>query len=344
MVQRAVLRRRVTGFTLVELLVVIAIIGILVALLLPAVQAAREAARRMQCSNNMKQIALAMHNYHDVHKSFPFAYMIDMRNLNMQTWSTRILPFIERTTISDKWVDSVPCVIEGASLGFNANHVAVNLELAKNVLPEFLCPSTPRTSPYQYSWMLPAGAGGGGVPPITLTATYAPSDYCIATGVRGLYANLAYAGDAGGNRHGAIQPVAGPFGNRDSRMGNIRDGLSNTILVGERVGGADIYFGRTPANLPPPTPALNGGGWADFLNGEHWLAGSLFDGRPGPDGGPCAINCSNLRGAGFYSFHPSGAHFALCDGSVRMIVQTVNAHSFASLITREKGELFEPID
>src|SRR6056297_1076372 len=91
------------GFTLVELLVVIAIIGILVALLLPAVQAAREAARRMQCGNNLKQMALAMHNYHDTHKAFPFSYMIDPSNLNVQSWGTRLLPFIEQSAIYDRW-------------------------------------------------------------------------------------------------------------------------------------------------------------------------------------------------------------------------------------------------
>ncbi len=336
-------RKCVRGFTLVELLVVIAIIGILVALLLPAVQAAREAARRMQCSNNLKQIGLAMHNYHDVNRSFPFAYMIDLTNLNVQTWSVRILPFMEQTAITDKWSDNVPAFNEAPALGFNPLLVQTNLELAQTTLPIFMCPSTPRQTPLVYDGMLPSGAGGPGIPPINLTWRAAPSDYCISTGVRGDFANIAYRGNAGGSRHGAIQPVAGPLGNKPSQIATISDGTSNTIMVGERVGGTTIYQQRRIVNLGP-FAAGNGGGWADFLNGEHWLAGSLHDGTLGPDGGPCAINCTNLRSAGFYAGHPAGAQFLFCDGGVGMLMPSINPHILASLITREKGEVFDSYD
>ncbi len=331
-------RVRVRGFTLVELLVVIAIIGILVALLLPAVQAAREAARRMSCSNNLKQVALSMHSYHDVHNTFPFAYMIDLSNLNIQTWGTQILPFLEQVAVSDQWENRVPAFDQASSLGFPTDAVNRNLELARTYLPVFVCPSAPHSAPYVYDGALPAGAGGPGVPPLPLTWTVAVSDYCNPTGVRGDFANIAYSGNAGGNRHGAIQPVAGGFGNNDSRISSVRDGTSNTFLIGERLGGDLIYQGRRRVDLGPLN-ALNGGGWADFLNGEHWLAGSLYDGTPGPDGGPCPINCTNLRGGGFYSFHPGGAQFAFCDGGVDLIAETVDAFVFAAFITREKQEI-----
>jgi len=337
-------RRRDRGFTLVELLVVIAIIGVLVALLLPAVQAAREAARRMSCSNNMKQQALALHNYHDAHKSFPMAYMIDLSNFNLQTWSVLVLPFLEQTAISDRWNYGVPCFNEAGMFGFPADKLAVNLEAAKTPLPVFVCPSAPHSNPLIYNGGLPANSQGPGIPPVTMTWTMAASDYCVSTGVRGTYANLAYAGNAGGARHGALQPVAEPISDsRDSRISNIKDGTSHTILIGERVGGADIYQLRNTVDLGPYGGA-NGGGWADFLNGEHWLAGALYDGTLGTDGGPCAINCTNLRSAGFYAGHPTGCHFSLCDGSVTFITDTVKQHTFASMITREKGEVFEPID
>jgi prepilin-type N-terminal cleavage/methylation domain-containing protein len=347
MIQMTSSRRRAQGFTLVELLVVIAIIGILVALLLPAVQAAREAARRMQCSNNMKQLGLGLHNYHDAHQSFPFAYMIDLRTFNIQTWGVRILPFIEQTQIADRWNDAVPCFDQAASIGYPSSQVATNLELAKTNLPVYLCPSGPRNNPSTYPSRLPKGAAGGGIPPLEMTWTMAPSDYCVSTGVRGTYANIAYAGNAGGSRHGALQPVAqGVSDSRDSKMSNMHDGTSHTIMIGERFGGSDIYFGRQRVDpeILGGLDGVNGGGWADFFNGEHWLRGSLYDGYPGPDGGPCGINCSNLRGDGFYSWHTSGAFFLLCDGSVRFINDTVKQHTFASMITREKGEVFEELD
>lgn len=89
-----------------------------------------------------------------------------------------------------------------------------------------------------------------------------------------------------------------------------------------------------------PFGAANGGGWGDFLNGEHWLSGSLFDGTPGPDGGPCAINCTNQRGAGFYAFHPAGCQFVMCDGSVKFVAASTQAFVIAAQITRQKGEVF----
>ncbi len=335
-------RRRKRGFTLVELLVVIAIIGILVSLLLPAVQAAREAARRMECSNNLKQVGLAVQNYATTHRSFPFAYLVDLRNLNVQTWSVQILPFLEQGNVSDKWDYRVPAFNEAPALGFPAAAVQSNLRLAQKRMEVFICPTAGHSDEPTYNGILPAGAGGPGVPPLDLTWTAAPSDYCISTGVRGDFASIAYSGSPGGQRHGAIQPLAGPLGNNSSMLANVKDGTSNTIMIGERVGGGKIYIGRTETNLGPIN-GLNGGGWADFLNGEHWLAGSLYDGTMGPDGGPCPINCTNLRSANFYSFHSNGSQFVLCDGSVQFITDSVNQHTFASMITREKGEVFEPI-
>jgi hypothetical protein len=296
----------------------------------------------MSCSNNLKQIGLAMHNYHDVARAFPYAYMVDLSNLNTQTWATRILPYLEETTIADRWSDSVPAFDQATALGFPATLVNINLELARTQLEVYICPSAPEVKGGVYQGMLPTGAGGPGIPPLDLTWTVAPSDYCISTGVRGDFASIAYAGQAGGSRHGAIQPMAGPLGDDQSSIATVKDGTSNTIMIGERVGGARIF--RLRKQVVTGLEPLNGGGWADFLNGEHWLAGSLYDGTPGPDGGPCPINCTNVRSAGFFSFHPSGAQFVLCDGSVRMIAETVKQHTFASLITRQKGEIFEPLE
>ncbi len=330
------------GFTLVELLVVIAIIGILVGLLLPAVQAAREAARRMQCSNNLKQLGLAFHNYESGMGTFPPAYFVDSK-LNAQMWGTMILPFIEQTALANVYDSRVPSFNEATAIGYPAAAVQSNLTVIATPLAGFVCPSAPGDSVSRtYQGTLPANAGGAGVPPLALTWRAAPSDYCVPTGVRGDFANIAYGGNPGGSRHGALQP-GGLFGNAGSKMAYITDGTSNTFLLGERLGGGEIYRRGVIQPALAPYGALNGGGWADFLNGEHWVSGSLFDGSPGPDGGPCVINCTNLRGSGFYAFHPGGCQFVLCDGSVQFVSATAEAFSVAGRITRQKAEVLPPL-
>ncbi len=334
--------RKQTAFTLVELLVVIAIIGILIALLLPAVQMAREAARKISCRNNLKQIGLACQNYHDKYKSFPYAWMLT-NNLNVQNWATRILPELEYQNIFQRYSSETASFREAPALGFNPVLVRRNLSMIETRLNVFACPSTPRLAEdYWYEGRVPANAGGPGVPPLDMTWRAAINDYCVATGVRGLYARIAYRGNPGGSRFGALQPyVYTDIYTPKNRITDIKDGTSNTILVGERAGTPDIY--RYNQKIPRDYlggvfHGLNGGGWGDFLNGEHWLSGSLQDGSPGPDGGPCAINCTNLRGMGFFSFHPSNCLFAMCDGSVREISETVSPHIFAAAITRTKGD------
>ncbi|MDP6554755.1 MAG: DUF1559 domain-containing protein, partial [Pirellulaceae bacterium] len=170
--------RKTRGFTLVELLVVIAIIGILVALLLPAVQAAREAARRMSCSNNLKQIGIALHNYHDTYKTFPpdaiwwggnrkTGLSRTTNNAGVSggqrnyTWIALILPFMEQQPLHDRIDFKVP--------GLRQN-IGNNTELQSVVLPAFLCPSDPTygdkpqagdsTSPQGFGYTSYAGNAG----------------------------------------------------------------------------------------------------------------------------------------------------------------------------------------
>ncbi len=341
--------RRSRGFTLVELLVVIAIIGILVSLLLPAVQAAREAARRMQCSNNLKQLALAAHNYHDTFKSFPMGYSVTIRqpssNFNVQNWGTAILPYIEQQPLYDQYNPNFAACNQSGAIG------QANLVVIQTILPTFVCPSAPPAATRVYDGAIPANAVPG-LPALTWRA--APSDYCLATGVRGAFANLAYAGQpggAGGERHGSIQPhinliFAGQVSYKNNTFTNIYDGTSNTILLAERTGGGPDFFAkRKPVSIPALAPS-NGGGWGDALNGEHWMSGSLYTGVTGmpPQEGPCGINCTNMRGYGFHSLHNNGCQFALCDGSVRFVSQSTAQFVLASLITREKGEAFSNND
>ncbi|MHB8973048.1 MAG: DUF1559 family PulG-like putative transporter [Pirellulaceae bacterium] len=338
-----------SGFTLVELLVVIAIIGVLVALLLPAVQSAREAARRMQCGNNLKQIALALHNYHDAHQTFPMAYFVYVNpatgNINMGTWSIATLPFLEQQPLYDQYNFKVPAANEFGPAG------QANVALIQTPLTAYVCPSAPGDIASRiYDGMLPANAGGAvpGLPALTWRA--APSDYCVSTGVLGAYANLAYRGNAGGARHGVLQDHItivglGHADNRPGRIGDITDGTSNSFLIGERTGGNDIYTLRSswflaPDSIKKQLVGVNGGGWGDPLNGEHWLGGTLESGLPfPPQQGPCGINCTNLRGYGFHSFHPGSCHFAMADGSIQSISATVDPLVVAGRITRQKGEV-----
>lgn len=345
--------KRLRGaFTLVELLVVIAIIGVLIALLLPAVQAAREAARRTQCVNNLKQIALGIHNYEDKHRTFPPAYFIDIKQrMNIQPWGPMILPYIELGILSDRYDSTVPAVNEAAAMGFTPSIALQNIGVISTVLPTFICPSTPNTADKRvYTGALPANAGGAGVPPVNLTWRAAPSDYSITSGIRGTLGAIAYApyGGQGGQRHGAMIPgleflAAGINSPANNSMATIQDGTSNTFLLGERTGGSALYNKKMLQRFYPPSiesilGAANGGGWGDVLNGENWLRGALYDGTPGPNGGPCGLNCSNIRGDGFMSFHPNGLNFAMCDASVQFIMEMTPPFVVASRITREKGE------
>ena len=323
---------RRNAFTLIELLVVLAVIAILIALLLPAVQQAREAARRGECRNHLKQLGLALHNYHDAHRRFPFAYFVG-GDSNASSWSIQLLPYLDQAPLWNQWDSNVPAFDQAVSF-FPPAAVQGNLAVIRRPLPLFKCPSTSAEDEYQGRF--PMNAAAAGVPPMSVTWTAARSDYCVTSGVGGAFAEIAYLGADGGDREGSLRP-AGLFGKGDTEVMRIKDGASNTFLIGERVGGATIFKRRKPdSTLTTIFGKLNGGGWGDFLNGEHWLRGALQDGTP--NGGPCAINCTNLRGSGFYSFHGGGAHFLMADGAVRFVSADLAAGTFAALITRNGKE------
>ncbi len=323
-----------SGFTLIELLVVIAIIAILIALLLPAVQQAREAARRTQCRNNLKQLGLALHNYESTNNTFPFSWMLG-NNLNVSPWTIQILPYMDQAPLYNQWVPTTPALNEAVAI-FPAAAVQANLAVIRTKLTAHVCPSSP--APAESNYTLPANSAGAGVPPFAISWTAARGDYSANSGVRSGFAAVAYAaypGGAGGQREGVLRGAPGGV----SRLALITDGTSNTIIVGERTGSSLVYRKTQPDNtLSTLYGPSNGGGWGDFLNGENWTSGCLFDGNPAASGGPCAINCNNIRSQSYHSFHTGGSHFLMGDGAVRFVSENVSAFIFASALTAGKGE------
>jgi len=200
-------RPKRAGFTLVELLVVIAIIGVMVGLLLPAVQAAREAARRMSCTNNLKQLGLAMHNYHDTHRAFPPHSL----NANRLAWTVHVLPFIEAQNLFEQF---------DMGVFFNAG---VNLNLGLTKVPGYHCPSSKSTQ----SSLANSGEQIGGVATQTLHyyGSMGPKGTNISTGTAYPYSNVGSHGGFSGD--GFFKQNVG------TKFADLLDGTSNTICLGE---------------------------------------------------------------------------------------------------------------
>jgi len=309
------------GFTLIELLVVIAIIAILVALLLPAVQQAREAARRSQCKNNLKQITLAMHNYHDIYGKFPPGY-VDLRGnattvsanagLGHWTWSAMILPQMELGTLYNT-----------LSVGVNTPWQAMtnNQAAMQGKFPGFLCPSDSGAPPVH---TLP----GFGMETGTNYRGFPIANYVASNGLTP--SRMHKATDPTNGSTGAV----GPF-YRDSSVSfkSITDGTSNTILLGERAYQLDSVRGA--ATLLAVRDRDGNGPFAVVNPSDGNPSGYAYDEGWGTASGVSTrrINSPRVSGTenqGFSSRHVGGAHFALADGSVRFIsenIQLINSNN-----------------
>lgn len=308
------------GFTLVELLVVIAIIGVLVALLLPAVQAAREAARRMQCSNHLKQLGLGAHNFHDTTGALPSSVRPGGLTTSPRIAGlTFLLPFLEQGNIYNaydqtrNWSDPV------------------NVVVTSKQIPFFNCPSAP--DPKRLDGLPEASPWAANLVAVT--------DYSPTIGVDQRLVTAGLVDNAG---TGVLSKNGQP------RLADITDGTSNTILYAESAGRPSLYRrGKLIGALP--NRRVNAGGWARPAS-DFSLDGSSLDGATIP--GPCPINCTNGDEAGTtfphayygtegtaeaYAFHPSGINVALADGSVRFLSSSINIRDFARLITRAEGEV-----
>lgn len=358
--------RKRLGFTLIELLVVIAIIAILIALLLPAVQQAREAARRTQCKNNLKQIGLSLHNYHDVYNRFPLPAILHSNAggsgggigglMTTNVWSLAILPFMDQANVYNAY-----------DLNFSAWEPG-NAPAGQTKLSNYLCPSTPRSSngiTYTIPGSLMSSAGLS-TADVTLTDAGA-CDYIATNRVRPQFLNIVH--NVGTFTSGSTSQMdgwaMGFMGNRNfpipepgsgGKMRDQTDGTSNTMMIGELAGRNTLY--RKGGRIVAPASAadeaafqsiLGGGAWVDPFNGNWELTGRPYDGGTGTEwNGPCAVNCSNAKthphralqdAAGLYSWHTGGAQILLGDGSVRFISENISGINMASLISRAGGEV-----
>lgn len=307
------------GFTIIELLVVVAIIGVLVALLLPAVQQAREAARRTACRNNLKQLALAAHLYHEDHNTFPPGGVGPMPALNFPQFNglkhhgpgTYLLPYLEQQALANQYSRDI-------SWFDPPNQPAVNMQLQV-----WQCPSAPGKRIHDGS---------------LLTQTPPPRDLFIGTAACGDYACMAFV-NARLVRDRVIDPPAAVLDKRGNfegvfpvndcrRFSDIPDGTSSTILIGECAGRPQLWQGRTPV----PDTWLRGGPWAS--RNTLWCLGATPDGT---SLGTCAVNCTNDHEV--YSFHSGGASVAFADGAVHFLSASIDIRVFAALVTRAGGEV-----
>jgi prepilin-type N-terminal cleavage/methylation domain-containing protein/prepilin-type processing-associated H-X9-DG protein len=327
------------GFTLIELLVVIAIIGTLVALLLPAVQQARASARRMQCDNNLKQLALAFHNFEGSERVLPMTYTATITtpsHIGQTSWAPAVLPYLDQATLLNlgtgwdlkaNWWDS-----SNSNAGPYFGQAVANRQIAAIQLAVMNCPSTPGDPRFEDKPNSPETKRG------------ACGDYYTPTGVhldinQVLPPSNVFSTTA--DLRGAIS-IYNATTNVQNRMALITDGTSNTILLGESAGREDVWRRRikTALNYGAGNIRARGGAWAtnDNVHTIGQRTTTSYGSGTTIIPGNLAINNSNEYGHCFYSFHDGGANFAFADGSVKFLGESMDLKVLASLVTRAGGE------
>ncbi|QEH38334.1 putative major pilin subunit [Aquisphaera giovannonii] len=314
--------RRGGGFTLIELLVVIAIIAVLIALLLPAVQSAREAARRTQCVNNLKQIGLALHNYHDAVGALPPGYISALpkgadpitsdQDLGAGwAWGALILSQLEQ----DPAYHAVNFNLDVAS--------PANQTMSVFTIGAYLCPSDvtrPQVGVYPFydSPFPPSGA--------------TPVDYVSGSNYVGTF-GTGEIGDRPGGGDGCF------FRNSRVTIAGITDGTSQTFLVGERSHTLSYatWTARSLNGWLYKTSAVEGG--RDQFDPEPEESWTMILGPIGTDGGTRTPNNQMAHVEDYWSLHPGGVNFLLADGSVRFIKSSIHPTVYRAMATRAGGEV-----
>ena len=312
---------RRSAFTIVELLVVISSIGVLVGLLLPAVQSAREAARRMQCSNNLRQLSLAFQNYESAFKTLPPSRITT--GLSQHGFAAYLLPMIEQSVVYNLYQFNTPW------------WDSRNFQATRSSISTWICPTTPgnRTAPTasdqsRYVVLPPEGLG--------------QSDYVVTHEVMKCF----FEANSLPLPVGILRGIPGVIDrDRAVRMAAVRDGVSNTLLFAETAGRPSLYYVNTQKD---PNATKDGWGWADPRAIGTSLEGSSSDGRQLNDTdrnapytsrifGKCSINCTNH--SEYYSFHTGAMQISLLDGSTRSFSQTTDAAILGAIVTRDNGEV-----
>lgn len=316
--------RRLNGFTLIELLVVIAIIAVLIALLLPAVQQAREAARRSQCKNNLKQLGLALHNYHDTFGRFPGASYCGVLNTSTiahcHTWVEVLFPYFDQAPLYNKINFS------------NANHLDVNPGVLNNwTNAGLMCPSDPDSGLYPNSREAGYTPGTGN----SLGANYVPSAGPIHMNICAIAALTPNTNclSTGGAREGVAAPGMFNGGYVSYSMKDCTDGTSNTFLIGETLplySTFHMYF-ASHMHIGSENPPPNYHKTFSACNTVTFTKDQLRTARQNPT---CYANMG-----GFMSQHVGGLHMCLTDGSVRFVSENINYNTWTFLGTKDDGQV-----
>lgn len=294
---------RPRGFTLVELLVVIAIIGVLIALLLPAVQAAREAARRMSCSNNLKQLGLAAHLHHDTHEALPAGWQGYVAGTRVPhsggppgwAWGAHLLPYVEQANLEGTLNYNLP-VADPANAAARTTPLAV-----------FRCPSDTGNGRFHFE----ESHDHGGHDHADDDVEFATANYVADFGTTDIHQCESVPQGQRCVGDGTF------YHNSDTRLADILDGLSQTVLVGER------------------SSELGYATWAGIPSGDQCAPGMVL----GSASYPPNEDADDIHN--FSSWHPAGAQFLFADGSVRLLTDTIDIRVYHALCTRAGGE---PVD